>query len=46
MKLTIIRIEGEVATCELDDGHLIDIGTRWLPPNIEVNQELEFEIKA
>ena len=25
MKLTIIRIEGEVITCELDDGSILDI---------------------
>lgn len=43
MKLTIIRIENKVATCELDDGGLIDIGTQWLSKNIKVGDRIEFE---
>lgn len=43
MKLTIIKIENEVTTCELDDGGLIDIGTRWLSKNIQIGDKIEFE---
>lgn len=43
MKLTIIRVENEVVTCELDDGGLIDIGKQWLSQNIKVGDVIEFE---
>lgn len=43
MKLTIVRIENEVATCELDEGGLIDIGKQWLASNIKVGDVIEFE---
>jgi hypothetical protein len=43
MKLTIIRIENEVVTCELEGGGLIDIGTRWLSKDIQIGDKIEFE---
>lgn len=43
MKLTIIRIEEHIATCEFDDGGLIDIGRQWLNKDISVGQIIEFE---
>lgn len=45
MKLTIIRIEEHVVTCELDNGGLIDIGRQWLSKDIEEGQIIEFEYK-
>lgn len=29
MKLTIIRIESEVITCELEDDSILDIAKKW-----------------
>ena len=44
MKLTIIRIDNGIVTCELDDGILIDIAQRWFDRNIKENDEIEFDI--
>ena len=44
MKLTIIRIENHVVTCELEDGGLIDLAKRWFAKDIEVNDVIEFDI--
>lgn len=44
MKVKVIRIEDEVVTCELEDGHLLDIAKIWLPQNIKVNDELNIDI--
>lgn len=44
MKLTIIRIDNGIVTCELEDGTLIDIAQRWFDKNIKENEEIEFDI--
>ena len=35
MKLTIIRIDNGIVTCELEDGTIIDIAQRWFDKNIK-----------
>ncbi|MBE5881831.1 MAG: DUF3006 family protein [Lachnospiraceae bacterium] len=46
MKLTILRIEEEIVTCELEDGTLLDIAKRWITEPIEVGTVLEFNIET
>lgn len=42
MKLTIIRIESEVITCELDDGTLLNVAKRWFAEDIQQGDVIEF----
>ena len=44
MKLTIIRIEDNIVTCELEDGGLIDLARMWFSSTIEENDTIEFDI--
>lgn len=44
MKLTIIRIENHVVTCELEGGGLIDIAKRWFSQDIKENDVIEFDV--
>lgn len=44
MKLKIIRIEENVVTCEIDGETLIDIGRRWFNQDIEVDDEIKFDV--
>lgn len=44
MKLTIIRIDGRVVTCELDDGTLIDVARRWFTEDIQEGDDIEFDV--
>lgn len=45
MKLTVIRIEENVVTCQVeDDGTLIDIGRQWLNRDISLNDVIEVDI--
>ena len=44
MKLTIIRIESGVVTCELEDGTILDIAQRWFDKTIKVGDEIEFDV--
>ena len=43
MKLTIIRIENRVVTCELDNGTLLDIARRWFTEDIQEGDIIEFD---
>lgn len=43
MKLTIIRIENEIVTCELEDGGLLEISKRWFSEDIKINDIIEFD---
>lgn len=43
MKLTIIRIENRVVTCELDDGTLLDVARRWFTEDIQEGDVIEFD---
>ena len=44
MKLTIIRIEKEIVTCELEKGGLIEIARMWFTDNIQENDIIEFDV--
>ena len=44
MKLTVIRIEDNIVTCELEDGVLIDIARMWFSSNIKENDTIEFDV--
>ena len=46
MKLTIIRIESGLVTCELEDGSILDIAQRWFDKSIKVGNEIEFDINS
>ena len=39
MLVTIIRIEDSIVSCQLEDGHILDIDKRWLPDNIKINDD-------
>lgn len=44
MKVQIVRIEDYVVNCCLSDGQLLDIDRRWLPREIEVDDEVDFDV--
>lgn len=44
MKLTIIRIEENIVTCELEDGSLLDIARRWFNNDIKEQDVIEFDV--
>lgn len=44
MKLTIIRIEDNIVTCELEDGSLLDIARRWFNNDIKEQDVIEFDV--
>ena len=44
MKLTIIRIEENIVTCELEDGQLLDVAKRWFSKDIKENDIIEFDV--
>lgn len=45
MKVEIIRIEKNIVSCRLEDGHILDIDRKWMPENIELNDELDFNVE-
>lgn len=44
MKLTILRIENRVVTCELQDGTLLDVARRWFAEDIQEGDNIEFDV--
>lgn len=46
MKVQVIRIEGQVVSCKLEDGHILDIDKRWLPDEIKVDDEIDFNVEV
>jgi hypothetical protein len=44
MKLTIIRIEENIVTCELEDGSLLDIARRWFNSDVKEQDVIEFDV--
>lgn len=44
MKLTIIRIEEKIVTCELEGGGLIEIAKMWFTEKIQENDVIEFDV--
>ena len=44
MILTIIRVEENIVTCELEDGQLLDIARRWFSKDIKENDIIEFDV--
>ena len=44
MKLTIIRIDDGVVTCELEDDTLLDVAKRWFAKGIQEGDEIEFDV--
>lgn len=44
MKLTIIRIENHIVTCELEGGGLIDIAKRWFSKEIKIDDIIEVDV--
>lgn len=44
MKMEVIRIDGPVVTCQLADGHILDIDKKWLDKDIKEGDELEFSV--
>lgn len=43
MKLTITRIEQEIVTCELEEGTIIDIASRWFSNDVKIGDIIEFD---
>ena len=46
MKLTIIRIEENIVTCELEDGQILDVARRWFKDDIKINDIIEFDVNS
>lgn len=44
MKLTILRIENRIVSCQLDNGTIIDIARRWFTEDIQEGDTIEFDI--
>lgn len=45
MKVHIIRIEEKVVSCQLEDGHILDIDRKWLPDDIKIDDEIDFNVE-
>lgn len=43
MGLTIIRIEKEIVTCEIDDDTIIDLERNLFSKDIKINDVIEFD---
>ena len=46
MKVQIIRIEDKIVSCQLEDGHILDIDRKWLPEDIKIEDELDFNVEV
>lgn len=46
MKVQIIRIEKNIVSCQLEDGHILDIDRKWLPEDIKIDDELDFNVEV
>ena len=46
MKVQIIRIEENVVSCRLEDGHILDIARQWLPDDIRLDDEVDFNVEV
>lgn len=46
MNIQIIRIEEKVVSCRLEDGHILDIARQWFPAQINIDDELDFNVEA
>lgn len=44
MRMEIIRIYGGIVTCQLEDGHIIDIAQQWFDSDIQVGDEMDFNL--
>lgn len=44
MTVHIMRIEERVVNCRLDDGQFLDIDRKWLPEEINLEDELDFDV--
>lgn len=45
MKLTIIRIEEYIVTCQFEDGSLLDISRILVSPDIKEGDEIEVDVQ-
>lgn len=43
MKLIITRIDQGIVTCELEEGTIIDIASRWFSNDIQIGDIIEFD---
>ena len=43
MKLIITRIDQGIVTCELEEGIIIDIASRWFSNDIQIGDIIEFD---
>lgn len=46
MKVQIIRIEENVVSSRLEDGHILDIDRKWLPKYIKLDDEVDFNVEV
>lgn len=44
MKLTIIRIEENIVTYELEDGQLLDVARKWFTANIKTDDVMDIDV--
>lgn len=45
MLVKIIRIEDKIVSCQLEDGHILDIDKRWLPEDAMVDDVVDFNVE-
>lgn len=45
MLIEVIRIERQVASCQLEDGHILDIDKQWLGEGVKVGDKLDFNVE-
>lgn len=43
MKLTVLKIENGIVSCELEDGFQLDIAKRWFHPDIKENDVIDID---
>lgn len=46
MKVQVIRVEEKIVSCQLEDGHILDIDKRWLPEDIKVDDTFDFNVEV
>lgn len=46
MKVQIIRIEENIVSCRLEDGHILDIDRKWLHEDIKLDDEVDFNVEV
>ena len=45
MKMTVLRVDGQIVTGQLKDGHILDIDKRWLDEEIKEGDVVDVDVE-